>query len=173
MGGYRSKTRARSRELLITFLLIGLWHGAAWTFIVWGGLQGVLIIVEQLIRKHVWDFAKVKHPVGRAALAVMTFGVVCAAGVFFRANSIGQAWLILVAMFTPGTSSALVPYGAMVIAIAAGAIMIGAQIRFGYLRGWDWLDRWNIAPRTASIALALAAIVFSPGFNPAFIYFQF
>ncbi len=173
MGGYRSKTRARSRELLITFLLIGLWHGAAWTFIVWGGLQGVLIIVEQLIRKRVWDFGKVEHPVGRAALAVMTFGVVCAAGVFFRTNSVGQAWSILVAMFTPGTSSALVPHGAMVVAIAAGVVMIGAQIRFGYLRGWDWLDSWHIAPRTASIALALAAIVFSPGFNPAFIYFQF
>ena len=173
MGGYRSKTRARSRELFITFLLIGLWHGAAWTFIVWGGLQGVLIIVEQLIRKHVWDFGKVEHPLGHAALAVMTFGVVCAAGVFFRANSIGQAWHILLAMFTPGTSSALVPYGAMVVAIAAGVVMVGAQIRFGYLRGWDWLDRWHIAPRTASIALALAAIVFSPGFNPAFIYFQF
>jgi hypothetical protein len=41
------------------------------------------------------------------------------------------------------------------------------------LRGWDWLDRWSIAPRAVSIALALTAIVLSPGFNPAFIYFQF
>jgi hypothetical protein len=41
------------------------------------------------------------------------------------------------------------------------------------LRRWDWLDRLSVAPRAASIALALAAVVFSPGFNPAFIYFQF
>ena len=51
--------------------------------------------------------------------------------------------------------------------------MIGAQIRCRRLRGWDWLDRWSVAPRAVSIALALTAIVLSPGFNPAFIYFQF
>ena len=56
---------------------------------------------------------------------------------------------------------------------AAGAVMIGAQIRYGHLRGWDWLDTWGVTPRAIGIALALTAIVLSPGFNPAFIYFQF
>jgi len=54
-----------------------------------------------------------------------------------------------------------------------GACVVGSHILFGHLRRWDWLDRLSVAPRAASIALALAAVVFSPGFNPAFIYFQF
>ena len=173
LGGYR-KGRVRGHvNLLVTFVLVGLWHGAAWTFVVWGGLQGVLIVVEQLIRKHVWDFGKVEHPLGRAALAVMTFGLFTVAVVFFRASSIGQAWTIVSAMFIPGTRSALVAFNVSMVAIVAGAVMIGAQIRYGHLRGWDWLESWSVTPRAVSIALALMAIVLSPGLNPAFIYFQF
>ena len=59
------------------------------------------------------------------------------------------------------------------VAIVAGAAMIGAQIRWGHLRGWDWLESWSVTPRAASIALALLAVVLSPGLNPSFIYFQF
>ena len=51
--------------------------------------------------------------------------------------------------------------------------MVGAQIRYGHLRGWDWLETWSVTPRAASIAVALLAVVLSPGLNPAFIYFQF
>ena len=51
--------------------------------------------------------------------------------------------------------------------------MVGAQIRYGHLRGWDWLESWSVTPRAASIAVALLAVVLSPGLNPAFIYFQF
>ena len=76
-------------------------------------------------------------------------------------------------MFVPGPRSALVAFDASIVAIAAGAAMVGAQIRYGHLRGWDWLETWSITPRAIGIALALTAIVLSPGFNPAFIYFQF
>jgi hypothetical protein len=58
------------------------------------------------------------------------------------------------------------------IAIVAGSVMIGAQVRYGHLRGWDWLETWSVTPRAVGIAVALMAIVLSPGFNPAFIYFQ-
>ena len=86
---------------------------------------------------------------------------------------IGQAWAILAAMLSPWTRSALVPFDASMVAIIAGAVMIGAQIRYGDLRGWDWLESWSVTPRAVSIALALMAIILSPGLNPAFIYFQF
>ena len=173
LGGYR-KGRLRGHfNLLVTFVLVGLWHGAAWTFVFWGALHGLFLIGERLLRQHLWDFAKVRNAPSRVAFAIVTFSLFTVAVVFFRASSIGQAWTMLSAMFTPGTRSALVASDVSMAAIVAGAVMIGAQIRYGHLRGWDWLESWSVTPRAVSIALALLAIVLSPGFNPAFIYFQF
>jgi hypothetical protein len=95
------------------------------------------------------------------------------AAVFFRAHSFGQGASILASMFAPGGRSTLVPFSEAIVALVLGACVVGSHILFGHLRRWDWLDRLSVAPRAASIALALAAVVFSPGFNPAFIYFQF
>jgi alginate O-acetyltransferase complex protein AlgI len=173
LGGYR-KGRVRGHvNLLLTFVLVGLWHGAAWTFVLWGALHGLFLIGERLLRQHVWDFTKVRNGPARVVFAIVTFGLFTVAVVFFRASSVSQAWTILSAMFTPGTRSALVAFNVSMVAIVAGAVMIGAQIRYGHLRGWDWLESWSVTPRAVSIALALMAIVLSPGFNPAFIYFQF
>ncbi|MGH8713647.1 MAG: MBOAT family O-acyltransferase [Casimicrobiaceae bacterium] len=173
LGGYRRGRLRGEVNLLVAFLLVGLLHGAAWTFVIWGGLQGIFIFLEHLIKRYVWDFGKVDDRFGRAALALATFGMFSIAAVFFRAHSIGQGWSILAAMFVPGAHSALVPFSEGIVAIVVGAGVVGSHILFGHLRRWDWLDRWPVAPRALSIALALAAIVFSPGFNPAFIYFQF
>jgi alginate O-acetyltransferase complex protein AlgI len=160
-------------NLLVAFLLVGLWHGAAWTFVVWGGLQGVFIFAEHLIKRYVWDFGKVDNRLGRAALAVATFGMFSIAAVFFRAHSFVQGGSILTSMFSPGERSTLVPFSEAIVAIVLGAGVVSSHILFGHLRRWDWLDHWPVAPRAVSIALALAAVMSSPGFNPAFIYFQF
>lgn len=173
LGGYRRGRLRGEVNLLFAFLLVGLWHGAAWTFVVWGGLQGVFICAEHLIKRYVWDFGKVDNRFGRAALAVATFGTFSIAAVFFRAHSFTQGSSILTSMFAPGARSTLVPSNEAIVAIALGASVVGSHILFGHLRRWDWLDRWPVAPRAVAIALALAAVVFSPGFNPAFIYFQF
>ncbi len=173
LGGYRKGRLRGHLNVLITFVLVGLWHGAAWTFVLWGALHGLFLVGERLLRQHVWDFTKVRNAPARAVFAIVTFALFTIAVVFFRASSIGQAWTIVQAMFAPGTRSALVAFGASMVAIVAGALMIAAQIRYGYLRGWDWLETWNVTPRAVGIALALMAIVLSPGFNPAFIYFQF
>jgi D-alanyl-lipoteichoic acid acyltransferase DltB (MBOAT superfamily) len=173
LGGYRRGRLRGEVNLLFAFLLVGLWHGAAWTFVVWGGLQGVFIAFEHLVKRYVWDFGKVDNRFGRAALAVMTFGMFSIAAVFFRAHSFGQGWSILGSMFGAGGRSSLVPFNEAIVAIAFGASVVGSHILFGHLRRWDWLDRLPVVPRAASIAIALAAVLFSPGFNPAFIYFQF
>ena len=173
LGGYRRGRLRGEVNLLVAFLLVGLWHGAAWTFVIWGGLQSVFIFAEHLVKRYVWDFGKVKDRFGRAGLAVITFGLFSIAAVFFRAYSLGSAASVVAAMFEPGKHSTLVPFNEAIVAIALGAGVVGSHILFGHLRRWDWLDRWPVAPRAISIALALAAVIFSPGFNPAFIYFQF
>lgn len=80
--------------LLVTFLLSGLWHGAAWTFVVWGGIHGVLLAGSTL-RRALRPLARASAappPRWREALRVVaTFHLVCLSWVFFRARSVGEA----------------------------------------------------------------------------------
>jgi alginate O-acetyltransferase complex protein AlgI len=175
LGGYRrGRTRAYF-NLLVTFLLCGLWHGAGWTYVVWGGLNGLFQVLERIFRDHVFDFARVQHWAARAAFAVVTFGMFTIAVVFFRATSMGQALSMLAGMFgvLAAAPSQILSHGDWVIGTVLGTIVVASHIASANLRGWDWLDDWAVWRRAATVTLALAAILFSPGFNPAFIYFQF
>ena len=95
--------------------------------------------------------------------------------VFFRATSMGQAGSILAGMFgfAAAAPDVVLASGDRWIGAVGARMVVGCHIATAGLRGWDWLDDWAIWRRAATVALALAAIVFSPGFNPAFIYFQF
>jgi len=92
LGGNRKGPYRRYVNLMITMLLGGLWHGAGWTFIIWGGLHGLYLTIN-----HVWRSAGRHMPRG-AALAVTFFAVVCA-WVFFRAENLAVAKAMFVAMF--------------------------------------------------------------------------
>ena len=82
------------RNLFLTFLIGGLWHGAAWTFVVWGALHGAACCIHRL-----WSRAGFKSP---ALLAIpLTFLFVNAAWVFFRAPDLASALHVLVAMASP------------------------------------------------------------------------
>ncbi len=175
LGHYRRGRLRGHANLIFTFFLCGLWHGAAWTFVLWGGVNGVLLVLERLFRDHIWDFARVKSTWGRAGLALVTFGVFALEAVLFRAHSVRQAASMLRTMLGFGTGAApgLVSAHDAQFAIVAGAGVLLAQIISARERGWEWLDRAPQMWRAAIAAVALAAIVFSPGLNPAFIYFQF
>lgn len=174
LGGYRRGRFRGHVNLLITFLLCGLWHGAAWTYVIWGGLNGLFQVLERLFRDHVFDFVRVRNVAARAAFAVVTFGLFTIAVVFFRATSIGQAGTFMLGMFGFGAGSgSVVGASGWLMAMAAIVGVVGAHIATVEMRGWDWLDGWSVFRRAATVAAALAAVVFSPGLNPAFIYFQF
>jgi alginate O-acetyltransferase complex protein AlgI len=96
LGGNRLGTPRRYVNVLTTMLLGGLWHGAGWTFIVWGGLHGVFLAVN-----HAWRSVRGTRPPLAAASAaswVLTFLCVVISWVFFRADSLGTAGAILQAM---------------------------------------------------------------------------
>jgi alginate O-acetyltransferase complex protein AlgI len=174
LGGYRHGRVRAYLNLVFMFLLVGLWHGAAWTFVIWGGLNGLFQVLERIFRDHVFDFARVRHWAARAVFAVMTFAAFTVAAVFFRATSIGQGLTMAAGMFgIAGASSVALMAGDRLIGLVAVALVVGTHIATASLRGWDWLDDWAVWRRAATVALALAAIAFSPGLNPAFIYFQF
>ncbi|MCE9613276.1 MAG: MBOAT family protein [Lentisphaerae bacterium] len=112
LGGNRKGPTRRYMNLLVTMLLGGLWHGANWTFVAWGGLHGLYLVVA-----HGWRaFAKEAAPgssgwgpIGHIASTAFTFVLVVIAWVFFRAADLETACRILRGMFDPGfkTSTSL------------------------------------------------------------------
>jgi alginate O-acetyltransferase complex protein AlgI len=101
LGGNRRGPAMRYVNLMITMLLGGLWHGAAWTFVVWGALHGAYLCINHAWNRFVPDVAPRLQPVAGAAGAVLTFLAVVVAWVFFRANDVEPAIYLLVRMADP------------------------------------------------------------------------
>ena len=101
LGGNRSGKIRRYINLVITMLLGGLWHGAAWTFVIWGGLHGLYLIVN-----HFWRLIRLKLGLthdfkgSRFFSGTLTFFAVVIAWVFFRADSYSSAMSIIYGMFS-------------------------------------------------------------------------
>lgn len=100
LGGNRKGTAQRYSNLMITMLLGGLWHGAGWTFIIWGGLHGLYLIIN-----HAWRAVtshlgwKPQGPLAQLIFGAMTFIAVVISWVFFRAENFTTAYSMLSSMF--------------------------------------------------------------------------
>src|SRR5947208_4044549 len=95
LGGNRRGSVRRYVNLMITMLLGGLWHGAAWTFVIWGGLHGAMLVAVHLLRERLPQW-KTRRWVAIPA----TFYFVTLAWVYFRAPDIGTAHRVLLGPFT-------------------------------------------------------------------------
>ena len=97
LGGSRVKRSRQIFNTMVTMLVSGLWHGANWTFVVWGGLHGVYQVVERTFRKD-REFTKkdgVKNRIYMAGTRLVTFALVAFAWIFFRANSLSDAVFVI------------------------------------------------------------------------------
>ena len=98
LGGNRVALGRHLFNLMVTFLLSGLWHGASWTFVLWGAWHGVFLILDKMIRG-----SRKPHGVGRAVSTVAVVVVVVLGWVFFRATDVNDAFTVLFSIFTnPG-----------------------------------------------------------------------
>ena len=97
LGGSRAGKFRHALNLMLTFLVSGLWHGAGITFLLWGGLHGFFQILENRMNKLREKPAETGHrPLAASILSMpLTFLLVCFAWVFFRADSLSDAWRIL------------------------------------------------------------------------------
>jgi alginate O-acetyltransferase complex protein AlgI len=164
LGGSRGSGWFTTRNLMITMLLGGLWHGAAWTFVLWGGFHGAALATERLFRGRLRVPAWLRW--------VVVFHLVAFAWVLFRASDIGTAWQFLTRLTVAGPATL---YSATVV--VAVVAVIGLQ-----LVPERPLDRLRIrfedlAPASLAAALlvtvvCVAATVPSQGVPP-FIYFRF
>jgi D-alanyl-lipoteichoic acid acyltransferase DltB (MBOAT superfamily) len=130
LGGNRVSASRCYLNLLLTFMISGLWHGANWTFVIWGAYHGLLLIAEKIFTGMGWHYPG--NMIGRILRRSVVLLGICIGWVLFRAESLHAALSILRRIFT-GTSLSISSIG-------------------------DAISQW--AGDTSSIALALAAILF-------------
>ena len=182
LGGNRVSTARRDWNLLLIFLLSGLWHGAAWTFVIWGGLHGLLRVAEEhlgLSRNH----ARTRAGHLLRVLGMFLFNVL--AWIFFRADTLSDALYVFTHMFSGlGDPAAYLQAGA---AYAAAHLPIGKKLLAASLAlltaydlaslrmdVMDWLDRrpawlrWGLY-----LLVGMLTLLCHYHGNVSFIYFQF
>ncbi len=171
LGGSRGGRWFTARNLMITMLLGGLWHGASWTFVIWGGLHGLYLIghrvwaalpgLDRLRGSTAW----------RWIARLLMFHAVCAAWIFFRAPSLQLALDVFGRFAVAGPLT--VASGGVVALLLFGLASQYAPTRWN-LALENELSRWAAPVRGAALACAVFAIeVLGPSGIAPFIYFQF
>jgi len=184
LGGNRKGTVRTYVNLMITMLLGGLWHGANWTFVVWGGLHGFYLWVEKFIKD---TFSKKEMPAQVAVAgvtadtrsmgfiyALLTFFLVNVTWVFFRAGTFEQAWRMLGSMFGMIKSGA--PYLTNLAIIKVWTVVTIMVVTQWWMRSTTLLQvAYKVPFWVVSIgwALMLLALALSQESSSSFIYFQF
>ncbi len=171
LGGSRMRNRGLVyRNLMLTMLAGGLWHGAAWTFVAWGGMHGASQVVHQEFRR-AWPVAEHHEPWRRLLGWFLTLNSICLFWILFRANSFTAAWLLIrryLFLAPAGPESLPLWLAFLPAALLAGQLLmrryalserlIALPLRhFALLYGAGW---------------ALAMAMLPLGYRP-FIYFQF
>jgi alginate O-acetyltransferase complex protein AlgI len=177
LGGNRFGTAKTYRNLIIIFVATGFWHGANWTFLVWGLYHGGLMLLE---RATGWGQVG-DDPLRRAVRRGLTFLLVVVGWVFFRAVDMTQALTMLEAMFTPSglglpeaVSASLTNTRTTMLVLAIPVVLLPGSFVFGpYLEAAR--TRVVTASRYAVSAVAgpYAAVLVAAGTFSPFLYYQF
>ncbi len=173
LGGNRGGSLFTYRNLMLTMLIGGLWHGAGWTFVAWGAIHGTALVGERWWRERPGYVEPPSTAWRRAWQRFLTFQIVCFAWIFFRSDSFSDAWEVIVRLFTAwGEPSELVT-GGVLLAIAVG---IGSQYLPRRLP-LVLMARFSRLPVPAQALVLSVALLATHAMGPEgvapFIYFQF
>jgi alginate O-acetyltransferase complex protein AlgI len=174
LGGNRGTEARTYVNLMLTMLLGGLWHGANWTFVVWGGLHGLYLAVERWLRRRSGVAGDPVSAWSRLSLALLTYVLVNITWVFFRAEDFGGASRVLAGMF--GLAPEAAPVLPTIYMIKVAAIVTGILVVQWLMRNRTLESVVSHAPWWATGAIAAAmlfAVIVTQGSGEAFIYFQF
>jgi alginate O-acetyltransferase complex protein AlgI len=163
LGGNRHGKFNTYKNMFITMVISGLWHGAAWTFVIWGVVHAVGRFATRELERT--DFYVNKVPKIFKQAFVFTF--VGFAWIFFRASNISDAWLIVSRIFTSGFSN---PYCPMLAILMILAVWL---YQFMYESGFRKVFEFKGVYVTMVILMILYLSVFSPSRENYFIYLQF
>jgi alginate O-acetyltransferase complex protein AlgI len=190
LGGSRGRQWLVCRNLLLTFVLGGIWHGAGWTFIIWGVMHGVAMVAHRL-----WRTQGISMPAWLAWC--ITFNFINLAWVFFRADSMDSAFHLIQAMFSPseivlsgnylyqallGNESPLfavvsTALGSWLLLLAAAAVLMSVLVKntmeLSRYRDASMI-RLGVGPTLqAALAFVVAALMILSGSPSVFLYFNF
>lgn len=173
LAGRRGRV-ASARNLLLVMLVAGLWHGAAWTFVAWGGIHGLGLVWGRLARGRRRRLGRPRPAVSGWRVAgrrVVTFHVVALAWVVFRADSMTRAGEVFRQLAVWGPAEAVRPLlVAVIVAVVAAQYLqprFEVRVRLAFAR---------VGPAVQAACLALALLVtdaLGPAGVPPFIYFRF
>lgn len=172
LGGNRRGKWLTLRNLMLTMLLGGLWHGAAWTFAAWGALHGVFLVIERVSINAIGR-GRLQHRFFKPIYALITLVAVLLSWVLFRAESLQQALAMYRVMLNPGAWTESVTAGADQLALLSFALLLVAQTLFRNHRQEVWLLRLPWLLTALALGAMLAILLLSPAPSRAFIYFQF
>jgi alginate O-acetyltransferase complex protein AlgI len=189
LGGNRGGSFRRYFNLFLTMLIGGLWHGAAWTFVFWGGLHGFYLIINHLWRKMTLKYPSLARFMPTWLAWFITFLAVVIAWVFFRASHFPAAVYLLRAMFRPDLANlgfaalkwqhGLVVVAALIAFFGPASHEIMARYRTGILPDWmanrkfAWLTWRHTLPWLAATAALGGVTVFYETEFPQFLYWNF
>ena len=173
LGGNRVSPARTFLNLFVVFLISGFWHGANWTFLIWGALHGVYLIGERLLG----DSRKGAAEQNQSALVqslkiAVTFHLVLISWILFRARSVQEAWSIFYKILFdhgPVFWNVIIIQSAMAIVILLIVDLFHWRTKF-----WDRIAEFPIALRvSAALVLLFAIVLFGVESQNQFIYFQF
>jgi D-alanyl-lipoteichoic acid acyltransferase DltB (MBOAT superfamily) len=175
LGGSRGTVRATYRNLFLTMVIGGLWHGAAITFVVWGAIHGGYLAAERWVRGW-WatqDRPPVFPPEATALFQwLLTFHVVCLGWVFFRADSVSTAFDVLAGILTGAGPAPLATTG--VILVIGLSLLSQIVPPTAVAKGEARFATLGLLPQALVVAGVLTVIdVLGPEGVAPFIYFQF
>ncbi|MHC4557535.1 MAG: MBOAT family O-acyltransferase [Planctomycetota bacterium] len=163
LGGNRKGQFNTYRNMFLTMVISGLWHGAAWTFIIWGAVHALGRFCTRELEKS----PLYKDRVPKLAKQLLVFVFVSFAWIFFRAQSINDAWVILTRIFTSGLANPYCPL------LALALIFTVWLYQFVYESKIKWLLELRFVRIGIVLLMVFYLIIFAPASEKAFIYLQF
>ncbi|MHC4628308.1 MAG: hypothetical protein ACYTDV_15130 [Planctomycetota bacterium] len=149
--------------MFLVMVISGLWHGAAWTFVIWGALHAL----GRFLTRELERTAFYKEKIPRLAKQLFVFAFVTFAWIFFRAESIGEAWVIVARIFSSGWADPNCPLLALALVLAVWL----------YQYTYESKTRWVLELKPVRVGLVVAMILYlailAPSSDQAFIYLQF
>jgi len=173
LSGSRAGTVRTIVNVMLTMLLGGLWHGASWLFVLWGGVHGLLLFIERIARQLFENSTLVRTAGMQFVLGIVTWLAICLTWVLFRAEDTSSAAHLLTSMLTFGSGEELLGNLEVLTVLTVLASLLAIH--------WFMRDRsfesvfkglsWPVAGLI--LGAMLIAIVLSPGEERDFIYFEF
>jgi D-alanyl-lipoteichoic acid acyltransferase DltB (MBOAT superfamily) len=172
LGGNRYGEWRLHRNLMLTMLIGGLWHGASWMFVLWGGLHGLYLVAERVTVRHFGSTYSITPDI-KTLLQLLTFLVVTLTWIPFRAPTPDNALTITASLFSGDITASILDIRGLV-ALAAMMITLLWHRMLYDLSFESVISGWGRAKQfAATTACLMAMFLYSGGDQRAFIYFQF